>query len=167
MMDNPLNKIIMNEIGLTVDSQSRVMDQDTREHLQFRSKNMKYSSQNQVTLGNKDMVFDPASNKNVMSSLFDYYANKIQNEEDGKYVSMYNEKVDGDKSSLEVRVDGETIISGQYHNDSLKYVDAIMRLNGNKNVDLSDYDKKESEQQDNKPNKRQGRGMTKPYIYRN
>ena len=80
MMNDPINKMMMEEIGLTVDSQSRVMDQDTREYLSFKSRQMKFSSQNQVTIGDRDMVFDPASNKNVAANLLDYYANKLQEE---------------------------------------------------------------------------------------
>ena len=36
MMNDPINKMMMEEIGLTVDSQSRVMDQDTREYLSLK-----------------------------------------------------------------------------------------------------------------------------------
>jgi gamma-glutamyl-gamma-aminobutyrate hydrolase PuuD len=128
------------------------MDQDTRDNLSFKSRQMKYSSQNQVTIGNKDMVFDPASNKSVMSSLFDYYANKLQ-EEDEHYVSMYYEKQEEDKTSLEAKVDDEIITTKPYYRDSLKYVDMIMQLNGSKDVDLSQYDEKK-EQNSNPVQKR-------------
>lgn len=165
MMNDPMNKIIMNEIGLTVDSQSKVLDQDSREYLRYKSKNMKYSSQSQVTLGNKDIPFDPVSNKNIMSSLFDHFGRKIEDE--GIYVSMYSERnTDDQKSSLEakVNIDGEDTVltTKSYYNDSLKYVDMIMQLNSpSSEVDLSKYDKKEEKEQDNKTT----RGRKKKGIF--
>lgn len=153
MMNDPMNKIIMTEIGLTVDDQSRVMDQDTREYLRFNSKNLKYSSQNQVTLGNKDMQFDPVSNRAVMGNLFDYYANKLS-EEGEAYVSMYSERIHDDKTSLEVKVDDKVITTKPYYNDSLKFVDAIQQLNGATDVDLSEYDKKKEQDNNPKPKRR-------------
>ena len=156
MMNDPINKMMMEEIGLTVDSQSRVMDQDTREYLSFKSRQMKFSSQNQVTIGNRDMVFDPASNKNVAANLLDYYANKLQ-EEGECYVSMYYEKQEDDnKTSLEAKVDnGKVHTTKPYYRDSLKYADMIMQLNGSENVDLSEYDQKK--EQNNKDNKKSTR----------
>ena len=123
MMHDPINKVIMEEIGLTVDSSNRIMDQDTRALLSYREKNLKFSSQNSVTLTNNDIIFDPASNKAIMGSLFDHFLTKIEDEE-GTYVSIHYEKKNEDDNStaLVAIVDGEEITTDYYNNDSLKYV---------------------------------------------
>lgn len=141
MMKNPLNKVIMEEIGLTVDSSNRVMDQDTRAILSYKDKNMKYSSQNSVTLTNQDIIFDPASNKTVMGSLFNHFLGKIE-EEDGTYVSLHYEKrnEENNSSALVAVVNGEEVCTDYYNNDSLKYVEMIKHLNEAEDTDLHSYD---------------------------
>ena len=37
-MRDPLNRIIMEDIGLTVDSNNKIMDQDTRQELKYKEK---------------------------------------------------------------------------------------------------------------------------------
>ena len=140
MMQDPLNKIVMEEIGLTINSQNKVIDQDTRTQIKFKDKNVKYSSQNAVTLGHSDMLFDPVSDRGLMTSLFGYYADKL--EEEGECsVSIFYEKQDDDgKTYLESKTDKGVITSKAYHNSNLTYIDTIKQLNGESNVDLSDYD---------------------------
>lgn len=140
MMQDPLNKVIMEEIGLTVDDQNRVLDQDTRERIKFKDKTVKYSSQHPVTIGNNDIVFDPMNNRTLMNTLFEYYSHKLQ-EEDDVYVAMHYEQRSEDKSTLYAKVDGKVLESKPYHQEALKYVDVIKQLNGAENVDLSQYDK--------------------------
>lgn len=142
MMKDPLNKVIMEDIGLTVDSNNRVMDQDTREYLSYRDKNMKFSSQNSVTLTNQDIIFDPITDKAVMGSLFNHYLGKIE-EEDGVYVALHYEQrsEDGKSTALVAKVDNQEITTDYYKNDSLKYVEMIKRLNGDSDYNMKDYDK--------------------------
>lgn len=147
MMRDPLNRIIMEDIGLTVNDNNKIMDQDTREELSYKGKSMRYSSQNSVVLTNQDMVFDPASNKALMGKLFDHYLNKIESE-DGTYVGIYYEEIDPEtqQSSLvaKVQFEGESetqIRTNSYNNDSLKYAEMIKKLNRSDDTDLSEYDK--------------------------
>ena len=129
MMKDPVNKLIMDEIGLTVNNKNIIIDQDTRESITYKDKNMKFSSLNSVTLGHSEMIFDPGSNKNLMTSLFGYYADKIENEDEG-YVSMYYEKPSSDgKNILEVKTDKGTLRSKSYNNESLLYLDVIQQIN--------------------------------------
>jgi hypothetical protein len=142
MMHDQINKIIMQEIGLGVDAHQRVIDQDTRETLKFNEKNMKYSSQNSVILTKNDIPFDPIETRNLMSSLFNHFTQKIE-QEDGTYVSTYYD-INGDKgTALEAVVNGEKITSDYYGNDSLRYLDIIMRLNGSNSINLKQYDTEE------------------------
>ena len=143
MMRDPINKIIMEDIGLTVDKNNRVMDQDTRGYVRYNNKDMRYSSQNSVILTNNDMVFDPGSNKIVMSHVFNYYLGKVQ-EEDGTYVSMHYEKIreeDG-ASALTAKIDGKEYTTHYYNNESLKYAEMIKIINQSEDTDLSQYDSK-------------------------
>ena len=150
MMKDPINKVIMEEIGLTVDSSNRVMDQDTRALLSYKDKNMKYSSQNSVTLTNKDIVFDPASNKAIMGSLFDHFLTKIEDEE-GTYVSLHYEKKNekDNSTALVAIVDGEEITTDYYNNDSLKYVEMMRHLNESVDTDLHNMDSEAKPIEDN------------------
>ena len=141
MMKDPLNKEILEEIGLTVDQQKRVMDQDTRSHLTFNDKNIRYSSTGIVTVTPQDVIFDPASNKNMMMHLFNHFVAKIE-DEDGVYVSNYYDipAENGKGSSIEAIVDGKKVRTNNYVNESLKYVDLIKTLNGRDASELAQFD---------------------------
>lgn len=138
-MQDYLNKIVMEEIGLGVDSYQKVIDQDSRDQLKFKDKNIKYSSQNSVVTTKNDIIFDPAENKNLMCSLFDHFTQKIESEEN-KYVSMYYDISDNTGYAIAAMVDGIRVTSDHYNNESLKYIDIIMKINGTEDVDLKKYD---------------------------
>ena len=79
--------------------------------------------------------------RSQMSSLFNFYADKVH-EEDGTYVSTTSEIVDGDKSSLSLVVNGKQLKTKSYYKDSLKYVEAMELLNGCEDTSyLQKYDK--------------------------
>lgn len=147
MMRDPLNRIIMEDIGLTVDPNNKIMDQDTRQELKYKDKSMRYSSQNSVVLTQADMAFDPASNKSLMNNLFDHYLTKIE-DEDGTYVPIYYEErnPDGQGTGLIAKIHREgsateEVLKTQYYNnDSLKYVEMIRQINESSNTNLSEYD---------------------------
>lgn len=146
MMHDPLNKMIMEEIGLTVDKQNRVYDQDTRQPILFKDKSMKYSSQHSVALSNNDMVFDPANNKGLMGSLFDYYTQKLEDEE-GVYVAGHFEESDENgRVAVNMTVDDKQIKTNYYTNNSLSYLEAIKALNGSNDLDLTGYDSERKQQ---------------------
>lgn len=142
MMQNPLNRKLMTEVGLTTDKNNRVIDDENREPLIIKDNYLKYSSQYSVTVKNNEQLFDPMSNKYQMSVVFDHFLGKISEEDTP--VTMYNEINNG--SAIEVVLDdGKVITTKDYNNDSLKYIDAIMQLNGSSEVDkLKDYDNKKS-----------------------
>jgi hypothetical protein len=141
MMHDPINKIIMQEIGLGVDNYQKVIDQDTREQLKFKEKNIKYSSQNSVVLTKNDIPFDPIESKNLMGGLFDHFSKKLE-KEDNVYISRFYDITDKEKgTALEAVVNGKKIKSDYYNNnESLKYLDIIMQLNGSDNINLKQYD---------------------------
>lgn len=141
-MDNEdLTYKIMQEIGLEVDKYGRVIDQDTNGIVQYRGKIMKIQKDENTYIGRKDIRFDPANDQKMMNHLFGYYVDKLQNSGE-QYVSAYYPVSNSGKSAVEVKGDNNIIKSKYYNNSSLGYVDAIMRLNGDDNVDLSQFDSK-------------------------
>lgn len=154
MMRDPINRIIMEDVGLTVDKNNRIFDQDTRGYLRYNDKDMRYSSQNSVTLTNNDIIFDPGSNKMLMGHVFNYYLGKVQ-EEDGTYVSMHYEKTKEDGSSaLTAKIDGKEYTTNYYNNESLKYAEMIKIINQSADTDLSQYDSETVKRDLEKPKKK-------------
>ena len=108
MMHDEFNRIVLQIVGLATDNRCIVYDQDTNQQLKYKEKNLRYSSNNSVPVTKQDTIFDPSSNRGQMSSLFNFYADKVH-EEDGTYVSTTSEIVDGDKSSLSLVVTGKSL----------------------------------------------------------
>ena len=131
----------MEEIGLTVDSKNCVMDQDTREPLLYGGKTLKYSSKYEIPITDGDIKFDPAYNKNLMITLFQYYVNKLQ-EEDEIYVKGYSEVPhESGTSALCVDMDDKRYCTNFYRNPTFKYIEMIQILNaGEVSVSLEQYD---------------------------
>jgi len=126
---------VMQEVGLEVDTNGNVVDQDTGVQFYFKNKPVKAEN-----VDRDSILFDPLNNQNMMSKIFSYHTEKLHQEE-GRYVGIYYSSGDrGEKSHIELK-EGEGVIkSGSYYNDSIKLADLIMGLNGNKKVDFSDLD---------------------------
>ena len=105
-----------------------------------------------VTISQQEVlvVFDPASNKAIMGSLFDHFLTKIEDEE-GTYVSLHYEKKNekDNSTALVAIVDGEEITTDYYNNDSLKYVEMMRHLNESIDTDLHNMDSEAKPIEDN------------------
>lgn len=136
MNKEDFNNKVMQEIGLEVDSNGNVIDQDSRNLIQFKSKNIKCTN-----IGRDDIPFNPLENASLMSKLFSYYVDKLD-KEDGRYVSVYypNARDKGEKGYIELKEGTNVIKSGTYYNDSIKYAELMITLNGNTKVDFSELD---------------------------
>lgn len=147
MMHNPLNRLIMEEIGLSVNDHKTVIDQDTREILKFRDKNIKYSSTDNISTTRNDILFDAIETRNLMRSLFDHFTKKIEMET-GLCISVYHDiKGENDTTSLRAIVYNKneddsfnTISSDYYKLDALRYLDVIIQLNDSDRSILKKYD---------------------------
>lgn len=142
-MHDPLNKMVMEEIGLTIDKNKVVIDQDTRQPIIIKDKVMKYSSKNIVPVRRDEQVFDPAANKSQMAFAFDYFVSKLESE--GEPVDMYYDIHDG--SAMEVKKNGEVLQTEDYNNDQLRYIDMMRRLNGSSPEDIKSMDDKTKKSQ--------------------
>ena len=144
-MNNDLTVKLMQEIGLDIDNNKHIVDQDTGSLLQFNGKNLKFVENEEEFIPRGDAAFDPIGNPKLMNHLFSYYTSKIH-DEDGRYVNIYypvQDSKDVKKGAIELKEEKENIKlrSENYYNDSLKYMDLILQLNG-EDGNLSEYDDK-------------------------
>ena len=145
-MDNAINKNVkfamdvMTDVGLEIDKDDYIVDQDTGDKLMFKGRNVKFNSVNEPTLTKTDILFDPLNNQSMMSDLFLYFTNKID-EQEGRYVNVvYSEPHDrADKGTISCKENNIRISSDSYYKDSLKYASLINKLNGG-NKDYTDFD---------------------------
>ena len=145
--DALVNKL-MQEIGLDVNDNNCIIDQDNGNLLQFNGKNLKYNTDR---FSKADVPFDPIQNVKLMSHLFSYFTGKL-NDEDGRYINIYYpvDIPNSKKGVIELKENNNTIRSNPYYNDSLKYADLIFKLSGEENVDLNEYDSEYQERNNGK-----------------
>ena len=128
---------LFSEIGLGINSQQYLYDQDTQTTLTFKDKYIKASINGApVYAGHNDIVFEPAKNYTLMTRLFEYYLDKCQNSDDGDmlqgYIAHY---IDDDETKEKQRVVVKTVGRGEiasnyYYNIYLAYIDCIFRIAG-------------------------------------
>ena len=138
-----ISRKIFRAIGLDVDNANKIIDQDTCRPIEFKGKCIKYTSDpnKNLLLAKNDILFDPINNTKLMSNLFGYYLTKLEETENIAFDSYYVKAGNGGRTALELKSESETITSKYYNNDSIKYMDMILRLNGESNIDLNEYDK--------------------------
>jgi len=137
---------MFSEIGLGINSQQYLYDQDTQIVIQFKEKYIKASINGQpVYAGRNDIVFEPAKNYTLMTRLFEYYLDKCQNSDDGDqlrgYIAHYIDDDEAkEKQRVVVKTAGRGEISSQfYFNVYLAYIDCLFKIAGY-NADLSNFD---------------------------
>jgi hypothetical protein len=138
------------EIGLSINHDQYIFDQDTGIVLKFKDKQMKMSFSNNVYAGNNDIVFDPSTNYNLMVTLFGYYIEKESaNGNDIGYIAHFTEEEAGKvfvpkgerfKQRLVIRTKNGDIYTSYYYNLYLSYIEAIFIISGSNNYDLHNFD---------------------------
>lgn len=137
---------LFNEIGLGINTQQYLYDQDTQTVIMFKEKYIKASIDGQpIYAGRNDIVFEPAKNYTLMTRLFEYYLDKCQNSDDGDilcgYIAHY---IDDDETKEKQRVVVKTVGRGEissefYYNIYLAYIDCLFKIAGY-NAVLSNFD---------------------------
>ena len=134
---------LFNEIGLSINDQNYLYDQDTGLVLKYKDKFIKATvNPTPIYAGRNDVIFDPAKNYNLMTSIFGYYIDKESHnpECNFKFVAQYIDDNDArDKQRFVVRTKKTDIFSEFYYNVYLAYIEMIFILSGY-NVDLSNFD---------------------------
>lgn len=140
---NELVKMIINELGVEVNNDNIVIDQDSQNILAFNGKKLKMTN-DPSNIGKGETLFDPLSNRKLMSNLLAFGNEKMVEDDVCEPISiMYclDPNADG-KSAMEIRDSlNNTFTSKEYYNDSLKMADLLFQMAGNK-VDLTPYDEK-------------------------
>lgn len=134
-----LKKLLMEEIGLGVDTMGNVIDQDTMQTIKFRNKNLK----NDMSKGFRkyDVIFNPQNNLRQMESLFKYATTK----DDIEVLSYGNSQNKDGSYTCIVTTNTETLESQNYNNPSLGYIENILKLYGETDIDLKQYDREKED----------------------
>ena len=126
--DKEINIRIMQELGYEPNRHRQLVDQDSGSPIVINGMPVMapgyYGGRNSVE-------FDPYNNKKMMNQVFGHFLEKYADENGVNVSTFYN--IDGTDGTGRVECkfsDNQTITSGAYSRDSLKYVDIIMQLNG-------------------------------------
>ena len=133
------------EIGLSINSDQYLYDQDTMSLIKYKDKYIKATVQPvEIYAGRNDIIFDPARNLNLMVTLFGYFVNKESNNPDGdtiRFISQYTDDNETrDKQRLVIKTANGDVASRFYQNIYLAYIECIFLLTGNFSVDLTNFD---------------------------
>ena len=140
---------LINEIGLSINGNNSLFDQDTGQVIYFGGKEIKCSINPNIPVYPSDIavVFDPINDMKLMTTILGYYFEKERVM--GEYYPITYSFNDRDKkkpSSIMVKLQTNDrgiieINSGAYNNKCLKLSDIILRMGG-QDCDLSNFDKK-------------------------
>lgn len=137
---------LFNIIGLSINRDSYLYDNDTGTVLQYKGKYIKATTADiPIYAGKNDIVFDPPCSYHMMVVLLGYYINKRDNSEDEHPLGFISQGIidTADKSQHQLFVDTSTrgrIISDWFNNGYLTYIDMIFKLDEQDFVDLHNFD---------------------------
>lgn len=128
MTKDDFNNKILQNIGLEIDEDNCIIDEETGDRLQIRGKYIK------TEVGEQDyncIEYNPLENPTMMNKLFGYFLDKNE-KETGVGTRVYSHSTTNKKEKghvILIQEDETTITSGNYYNDSLKYADIIFKMN--------------------------------------
>lgn len=136
---------LFTEIGLGINSDQYLYDQDNGTVLRYKDKYLKATVQPvEIYAGKTDMIFDPAKNYNLIVSILGYYLDKEANNPEGDNIGFIAQYIEDDGTKEKQRVVVKTrkgdYVSTFYHNIYLAYIEVIFLLADNFIVDLSNFD---------------------------
>lgn len=136
---------LFSEIGLAINANQYLYDQDTMIELRYKNYFIKATVQPvEIYSGKSDILFNPSSNYDMMVYLFGYYISKESNSEDGdriRFISQYLEDTENrEKQRLVVKTANGEFASQFYTNVYLAYIECIFLLSNSFAVDLSNFD---------------------------
>lgn len=142
-----INKLFLQEVGLDVTEDGHIIDQDTFNTIQIKKTDTVFKGYGNQHRGSIEL--DPAKNSKHAKILFDYYVNKLADNDEIEAFSSYNSYITDEekaKGIIECKTpDNEIMKSGEYVNESLRYLDTIMQLNGDPSPDISKLDRTKEE----------------------
>ena len=133
----------MNEIGLDLNHEGYVTDQDDMNMVVMEGKLLKYSFETPIPINrNIEIYFDPLNNLQLMSNLFSYLLKKLEIYENVYFPTYFSVKNELYQNALVVKNDYTTIQTAFYTNITLAYAEMMFIINGGSTIDLSQLDKK-------------------------
>lgn len=134
-------ELMLDELGLYADTDGTVCDQDNDNPICVNGKTLVYASNPEVSVNRKnEMLFDPLNNPTLGKYLFGFYTEHRADAQIDGFHTM-PDLIDKEKGIIRVESDGNIIAESKpYYSDSVKYADAIMRMNGDPDPDLSSFD---------------------------
>lgn len=130
-------------IGLSINKDQYLYDQDTGIVITYNNKYIKASINDQpVYAGRNDMAFDPYKSYHMVITLTGYYIDKIDHSEEPIGFIAQGTEDTPDKEYHRVFVDTQAygrVISDWYKDGFLGYFELIFKLDGQE-VDLKNFD---------------------------
>ena len=147
---NEMYYSLFSEIGLSVNHDYYIFDQDTGIVLKYKDQYIKMNFRGDTYPGKNDIVFDPSTNYNLMVVLFGYYIDKeLANGNDIGYIADFKEEENNKvfipkgerfKQRLVIRTKRGDIKTDYFYNLYLAYIQAIFIISGDNDFDLSNFD---------------------------
>lgn len=143
-----LNYNLFLAIGLGINEEQHLYDQDTYKELNFKGKYIKASVNDMpVYAGKNDVVFMPSKNYHLMATLFGYYIDKESKSEDGDKIGFIAQGTEDTPDKEFHRIFVQTsrlgrIESDWFMNGYLGFIDCIFKMDGQM-IDLHNFDVKE------------------------
>ena len=127
-----IGRSILGEIGLAINSDNEVYDQDTFSLIDIEGKKIIFS----FTVGKKlfcdpqtQIVFEPVSNLKMINRLFAYYLQKEEMEGNMCIKTWFQEEDDKKRTAITiVSSNGERFTSDYFYNPCLKFCDLILKF---------------------------------------
>lgn len=122
------NNKIMQNIGLEIDDENCIIDEETGNRLQIKGKFIKMQVDEQ---DRNSVEFNPLENPTLMNRLFSYFLDKNERET-GIGTKAFSHSVNGKRDKgyvVLIQQDETTYVSDRFYNDSLKYADIILKMN--------------------------------------
>ena len=137
---------LFNAIGLSINYDSKLYDQDSCKELLYNNHFIKAATTPiAIYAGKNDVIFDPYKNYNIMVMLFVYWLDKeaAMNDMNIGYLSQYiedNKDTEDQKQRFVLKTNKGEYISKWYYNLWLGYAEIILAISDNIALDLSNLD---------------------------
>lgn len=136
---------LFTEIGLSINNNQYLYDQDTGIELKYKDKYIKSTVVPiPIYAGKNDIVFDPVKNYNLMVSLLGYFIDKEANNPEGDRIQFIAQYIEDDQNREKQRVVIKTrngdFASNFYRNIYLGYIEIIFILADNFIPNLVNFD---------------------------
>ena len=140
-----LTELLIKEIGLEVNENGYIIDQDYDNELIINGKKLRYCFNNVLKINPvKEIEFNPLQNSKLMYKLFLYYLEKLNMYDDRYFPTFYSIPGKGNNygkfSMCAKENNGYIFESKYYYNECLRYLDLILTIGGYTDIDFSQYD---------------------------